>query len=155
MGYSTYWSDASLTIDPPLSPEEVDRARWLGREFYYNGLGYESNSMERKLETFQGYCDWRVSDDGSKITPEGERGDPVEWLWVVHREVLAPGGHQILGKLSWEGDDGALEDSGRVVCEGDRIRVFDFRYQVVEVERAQEVKVPDQARAKDYVGGKN
>lgn len=138
MGYDTSWSGEGLTIVPPLSPKDVKVCNDLRKK-----VPFSAPMVNGSTYLGTGSTEWAVSEAGDEVVVDGDRGLPLEWLQLIHETVVVPAGSGIFGALEWEGEDGALDDSGRIQCEGDVIRIFDAKYEVNWVERGVEVaKLP-------------
>lgn len=108
MGYSTYFS-GEVTIDPPLSDEEIAAVR------------SKVNDSQVPDDYPDSYSTWTLSDDGSTIDPPWDSvkayraGEELAY-WVQH---VIPAGHELEGYFHWEGEES--DDQGRLDVEGRKV----------------------------------
>ena len=108
MGYSTYWG-GSLTIAPPLTPEQVEAV---------NEFCFEETSAPGRPEDGG---DWFASEDGTTLMSAGEEkiNGNVEWLEEIVRELLAPWGCKVDGRITRQGE--RVGDVGIVTVTGNEV----------------------------------
>lgn len=108
MGYTTYFK-GSVTVVPPLNPQEIAYLRRFGETRrmdrllgpYYCGTGFSGQDHEADILNYNKealgqpglWCKWEPTDDGSQIRWNGVEKfyDAEEWMAYVIKTFLMPG----------------------------------------------------------------
>ncbi len=107
MGYTTRFS-GQFTIEPPLSPEQIDHLN-----SYYEEDKFRQNGLPNS------YCQWLVSADSKVAWNGGEKFyDYCEWLTVFVNDVISFGS-ELKGMVSYQGED--AKDSGIILIQNDEV----------------------------------
>ena len=102
MGCTTRF-DGKFIIDRPVDAETEKKLRSV----YY--------SDDTNIDGFpNGYCQWELAEDNQGIAWDGSEKfyDYIEWIEALIREILAPAGYKLNGKVIWSGEE--VSDIGQI-----------------------------------------
>ena len=96
MGYSTDF-DGAITIEPPLTPRQVNDI---------NAFCGERHGNNKFHDGFPGfYCDWEVADDGTEIGWNGSEKSYCMPEWLAYLIANFMEGHTLNGTMEAAGED--------------------------------------------------
>lgn len=98
MGYTTEFS-GKMTISPPLQPHMVETVNLFCEERHGGPM-----QVYEGMPTF--WCDWEVSEDGSKIYWNGSEKSYYmdRWLALLIKRFIAPQGSIVSGRMLAQGE---------------------------------------------------
>lgn len=113
MDYTTKFK-GTITIHPPLSPEQTARLQEFNRATHHpNKPPWAVPSSE---------CQWTVNDAGTELYWDERESFShySKWLRYLIKIFYAPWGRTLNGKIEWKGEDYA--DKGLIEVKNNKIR---------------------------------